>query len=1408
MNANEKNGKIGADAAESKIKAAEAKAVRDGEVSRKTALKEKRRAEELQEKSRAEEKASALAQAKGAKEAAKLLQRLAQTAKAMVETKCQVYQKTKSLYENALYTKNVAGNLHTLFADGGAPGQPGNVSTCDKACKAFTSMLTRMQTDFEQLTLNANSLKNKLARHKFDEACSGSDYSAATPDPSLSLKNFSAAIKTQKMWLIQLYDLRIDTGSLQLAAASAHGASVASGSAGAAMAAVYDSSQATLKAAGAANSLQASMIKMVRSEFNATGTVIAQQLKINAKDSQLSRRWKKMSLSYQNAALEVGIATEKVAKRQAAQMKEVMETSYQAARSSCEQDEYSSCHEVLKSSCPNGVYKIRPFRTLYHAYCKQGHEYRATGCDPGWAALPGGKSGNCYRLFVPNGPTGGKGKRNQLNIDEDFAVYDVARQHCLAHGARLGGYDITDDKSVIMDMGWQENSNRTKAGVAAVWIGAVTIWVDNTTEHVVSAGANSTAVNRSYTKKRVMKSYKRAVLTELSELQEMESDFKSGFICHKQALSETVQFGISACTASSSLDVEHSCSQSTDGHITSYWAPSADDRSPKLSLTFGEDTRKAADGEAAQSLAAVNRVSISLRQNSTAIRTRMLQLKFSDGVTRVIKLRETHNAMPQTVSFEMVKTRNVTVTWPRAQEYFLSGLKNEPAEFGISQIKFWLDLGVHFLPVSSCTASSSLPTQPCKNVYDGTNMWWGPTIGSVVGSWIRVNFRNSQLVNRMAISFRIGKGTPRASRVTLEFASGPAQVFSLLKTKSGHNQTVAMSPRVTPWVKVHFGALFKTGSSEPFGVSKIQFWRSQAIQSSVDPSPTWEYTKTMPECNHDDALKYDCNCGDKASEFCKSKGQYVGWDGKVYKKCQKDKAIWWALDDQQCGYVPHDGCPRGWKFYTATNNGETTAKCCRGKCEDGKEEDPVLGHPAPGNSICQIPTQGDNTRSGRRLLWEESDLKDVKVRAPDGQWVTATHSPSTAPTESPTPPIPTPLPTTYAPSSSPTGSPSVSPSVSPSAAPTTHAPTSSPSFAPSAAPSVSPTGSPTTAAPTSAPSDAPTHSPTQTPTKSPTKWRPPSCEEFVKSSRIFLEELQQQQKNAQYPMPKPFHGGAEFLNAAHTCQTGRYTRDAKCEGLTPAGHITASECQHKCCEDVTCSVWQWHQDSGCFIGDASSCSHPAEVLLEQGGVESVGWHGQLIDKSRGGIQPYGERPFRLVHLGTGHGFGYSNSPPTLEEVKGLVLAEERALWLHNWSEDDDKALILATMKAMGFFSDAARAIRLAAQKVAMGLCLAGLAIGKFVVSVGGAIVSGLANFVIMALEAAIKAMGPKFFEIMNLEISGGFDVMSGGDIAFGFAIDMWLANFRITWGFHVEFNLGKIIVSLFKKLASALSDIF
>merc|ERR1712166_647128 len=108
--------------------------------------------------------------------------------------------------------------------------------------------------------------------------------------------------------------------------------------------------------------------------------------------------------------------------------------------------------------------------------------------------------------------------------------------------------------------------------------------------------------------------------------------------------------------------------------------------------------------------------------------------------------------------------------------------------------------------------------------------------------------------------------------------------------------------------------------------------------------------------------------------------------------------------------------------------------------------------------------------------------------------------------------------------------------------------------------------------------------------------------------------------HAQFPVKQPFHGGAEFLNKGHTCQTGAYAPNQKCSGLTPAGHITASECQHKCCEDATCSTWQWHEESGCLIGDAVKCSPAAETLL-QGGSANTGWHGQTIHRSRGAIHP-------------------------------------------------------------------------------------------------------------------------------------------------------------------------------------------
>lgn len=277
-----------------------------------------------------------------------------------------------------------------------------------------------------------------------------------------------------------------------------------------------------------------------------------------------------------------------------------------------------------------------------------------------------------------------------------------------------------------------------------------------------------------------------------------------------------------------------------------------------------------------------------------------------------------------------------------------------------------------------------------------------------------------------------------------------------------------------------------------------------------------------------------------------------------------------------------------------------------------------------------------------------------------------------------------------------------------------------------------------------------------------------------------------------------------MAHSSQTCRTGSYIRKQQCVGLTSAGHVTASECQHKCCEDATCSVWQWHESTGCSIGDSDSCS--ADTWLEADvDAHDSGWHGQLIERHRGALSPYGDRPFRLVHLGAGHGFGYTNADATalVEDEKMLL-----AMWLHNPSREAAKAIILAHLEVQGFFSDIAAAIKRAAQRLAMAVCLGALELGKVIVSIGGAIISGLANFLIMALEAAIKAMGPRFFEIMNLEISGGFDVMSGGDVAFGFALDMWLANIRIDFSFKIEFNIGKIVMSLFNKLKDSLASIF
>eukprot|EP00658_Telonema_sp_P-2_P033425 TRINITY_DN24540_c0_g1_i1.p1 TRINITY_DN24540_c0_g1~~TRINITY_DN24540_c0_g1_i1.p1 ORF type:complete len:244 (+),score=58.03 TRINITY_DN24540_c0_g1_i1:137-868(+) len=228
-----------------------------------------------------------------------------------------------------------------------------------------------------------------------------------------------------------------DTGALQLAAAKAHGASIATGAAGASMDSVFDSAQATLKAAGAANEMQLGMIRLVTANFNQTGAIIEQQRKLNAKAP--SKQWTQLSLAYRNAATEIGIATKQVAAQEEKWRQEMIQKSLESAHSVCAQDEYSGCLEVQDAKCPDGLYKIRPNRTLYTSYCRAGHEYRAAGCDPGWVSIPNSGSGSCYRLFVPNGPVGGRGVRSQFNIDEDYATFAVAKKHCEAHGARCGG---------------------------------------------------------------------------------------------------------------------------------------------------------------------------------------------------------------------------------------------------------------------------------------------------------------------------------------------------------------------------------------------------------------------------------------------------------------------------------------------------------------------------------------------------------------------------------------------------------------------------------------------------------------------------------------------------------------------------------------------------------------------------------------------------------------------------------------------------------------------------------------------------------------------------------------------------------------------------------------------------------
>jgi hypothetical protein len=135
------------------------------------------------------------------------------------------------------------------------------------------------------------------------------------------------------------------------------------------------------------------------------------------------------------------------------------------------------------------------------------------------------------------------------------------------------------------------------------------------------------------------------------------------------------------------------------------------------------------------------------------------------------------------------------------------------------------------------------------------------------------------------------------------------------------------------------------------------------------------------------------------------------------------------------------------------------------------------------------------------------------------------------------------------------------------------------------------------------------------------------------------------------------------------------------------------------------------------------------------------------------------------------------------------------------SQLQDPEALQTRVRIFGWIKDAA-------ETAAMELCLAGLAIANAVLSIVQGVINGIASVLIMAMEAAIKAMGPHFFEIMDLGLGGSFDALAGGKIKFNFNIDMWLFNIRIKWGFKVVFTLIDIIKALFGKATSNMAKVF
>jgi hypothetical protein len=113
----------------------------------------------------------------------------------------------------------------------------------------------------------------------------------------------------------------------------------------------------------------------------------------------------------------------------------------------------------------------------------------------------------------------------------------------------------------------------------------------------------------------------------------------------------------------------------------------------------------------------------------------------------------------------------------------------------------------------------------------------------------------------------------------------------------------------------------------------------------------------------------------------------------------------------------------------------------------------------------------------------------------------------------------------------------------------------------------------------------------------------------------------------------------------------------------------------------------------------------------------------------------------------------------------------------------------------GFFN----AIKVALEKVAMYVCLAAIDIAQGIVSLVKLVVDGIAAVLIAVLEALLAALGPHFFQIIELIVGGEFNALKG-NLSIWLSINMWLFDIHIgPWGFDLVLSFSGIVHGLFGK---------